>query len=79
MELDDKAINEALVKGIGTVDTTERNATWGQVDQKVMENASVVPLFYRKNLLYRPESAANVSVTDAYLGMYDYVQLTSTK
>ncbi|AGJ57406.1 ABC transporter substrate-binding protein [Streptomyces sp. FT05W] len=79
MELDDKAINELLVKGIGTVDTTARNATWGEVDQKVMENASVVPLFYRKNLLYRPDSAANVTVTDAYLGMYDYVLMTSTK
>ncbi|MFD9422078.1 MULTISPECIES: ABC transporter substrate-binding protein [unclassified Streptomyces] len=79
MELDDKGVNEALVKGIGTVDTTERNAAWGEVDQKVMENASVVPLFYRKNLLYRPDSAANVTVTDAYLGMYDYVLMTSTK
>ncbi|WP_329029058.1 MULTISPECIES: ABC transporter substrate-binding protein [unclassified Streptomyces] len=79
MELNDKGINELLVKGIGTVDTAERNATWGEVDQKVMENASVVPLFYRKNLLYRPDSAANVTVTDAYLGMYDYVLMTSTK
>ncbi|NEC65407.1 ABC transporter substrate-binding protein [Streptomyces sp. SID9727] len=79
MELNDKGINELLVKGIGTVDTTQRNATWGEVDQKVMENASVVPLFYRKNLLYRPDSAANVTVTDAYLGMYDYVLMTSTK
>ncbi|WP_405900007.1 ABC transporter substrate-binding protein [Streptomyces sp. NBC_00727] len=79
MELDDKGINNLLVKGIGTVDTAERNATWGEVDQKVMENASVVPLFYRKNLLYRPDSAANVTVTDAYLGMYDYVLMTSTK
>ncbi|MFJ6436281.1 ABC transporter substrate-binding protein [Streptomyces sp. NPDC091416] len=79
MELNDKGINELLVKGIGTVDTTARNATWGEVDQKVMENASVVPLFYRKNLLYRPASAANVTVTDAYLGMYDYVLMTSTK
>ncbi|MFS0693429.1 ABC transporter substrate-binding protein [Streptomyces nitrosporeus] len=79
MELDDKGINELIVKGIGTVDTAARNATWGEVDQKVMENASVVPLFYRKNLLYRPDSAANVTVTDAYLGMYDYVLMTSTK
>lgn len=79
MELNDKGINELLVKGIGTVDTAARNATWGEVDQKVMENASVVPLFYRKNLLYRPDSAANVTVTDAYLGMYDYVLMTSTK
>ncbi|MFF7336628.1 ABC transporter substrate-binding protein [Streptomyces sp. NPDC008163] len=79
MELNDKGINELLVKGIGTVDTTQRNATWGEVDQKVMENASVVPLFYRKNLLYRPASAANVTVTDAYLGMYDYVLMSSSK
>lgn len=79
MELNDKGINELLVKGIGTVDTAARNATWGEVDQKVLENASVVPLFYRKNLLYRPDSAANVTVTDAYLGMYDYVLMTSTK
>lgn len=79
MELNDPKINAALTKGIGTVDTTARNAAWGEVDQMVMENASVVPLFYRKNLLYRPDSAANVTVTDAYLGMYDYVLMTSTK
>ncbi|MEU1123249.1 ABC transporter substrate-binding protein [Streptomyces sp. NPDC005899] len=79
MELNDKAVNDLLVKGIGTVDTTARNATWGEVDQKVMENASVVPLAYRKSLLYRPDSAANVTVTNAYLGMYDYVLMTSTK
>uniref|UniRef100_A0AAU3GQ17 ABC transporter substrate-binding protein n=1 Tax=Streptomyces sp. NBC_01401 TaxID=2903854 RepID=A0AAU3GQ17_9ACTN len=79
MELDEKPINDLLVKGIGTVDTTERNATWGEVDQKVMENASVVPLFYRKNLLYRPDSAQNVTVANSYLGMYDYVLMSSAK
>ncbi|AEN12502.1 MULTISPECIES: ABC transporter substrate-binding protein [unclassified Streptomyces] len=79
MELDDKGVNDLLVKGIGTVDTEARNATWGEVDQKVMENASVVPLAYRKSLLYRPDSAANVTVTNAYLGMYDYLLMTSTK
>lgn len=79
MELNDPKINAALVKAIGTVDTTERNAAWGDIDQQVMENASVVPLFYRKNLLYRPASATNVTVTDAYLGMYDYVLMSSSK
>lgn len=79
MELNDPKINAALVKAIGTVDTTERNAAWGAIDQQVMENASVVPLFYRKNLLYRPASATNVTVTDAYLGMYDYVLMSSSK
>ncbi|MFE2373474.1 ABC transporter substrate-binding protein [Streptomyces sp. NPDC059398] len=79
MELDDPKINAEIVKGIGTLDNAKRNATWGQVDQMVMENASLVPLFYRKNLLYRPDSAANVTVSQAYLGMYDYVLMTSTK
>lgn len=79
MELDDKRINTALADGIGTVDDAAREKIWGDVDQMVMENASVVPLFYRKNLLYRPDSSANVTVTEAYLGMYDYVLMTSTK
>ncbi|MFJ3694197.1 ABC transporter substrate-binding protein [Streptomyces sp. NPDC090052] len=79
MELNDPKINAEIVKGIGTLDTTKRNATWGTVDQMVMENASLVPLFYRKNLLYRPDSAANVTVSQAYLGMYDYALMTSTK
>ncbi|MGW6744795.1 ABC transporter substrate-binding protein [Streptomyces sp. NPDC055025] len=79
MELNDPKINKALSDGIGTVDPAARQAAWGNVDQLVMENASVVPLFYRKNLLYRPASAGNVTVTEAYLGMYDYTLLTSTK
>jgi peptide/nickel transport system substrate-binding protein len=79
MELNDPKINADLVKGIGTVDAAARDAIWGQIDQEVMENASVVPLIYRKNLLYRPKSATNVTVTDAYLGMYDYTLLSSSK
>jgi peptide/nickel transport system substrate-binding protein len=79
MELNDAKINAALAKGIATTDATARNAIWGDVDQMVMENASVVPLVYRKNLLYRPPSATNVTVTDAYLGMYDYTLLSSSK
>jgi peptide/nickel transport system substrate-binding protein len=78
-ELDDPKINKALADGIGTLDDTEREKIWGEIDRMVAENASIVPLFYRKNLLYRPDSAANVTVTEAYLGMYDYVLMTSTK
>ncbi|QXE34544.1 ABC transporter substrate-binding protein [Streptomyces sp. GMY02] len=79
MELNDPKINKALTDGIGTVDPAARTAAWGNVDEMVMQNASVVPLFYKKNLLYRPDSAANVTVTEAYLGMYDYVLMSSTK
>ncbi|MFE4370600.1 ABC transporter substrate-binding protein [Streptomyces sp. NPDC056835] len=79
MELNDPAINKALTDGIGTLDATARGDKWGEVDKLVMENASAVPLFYRKNLLYRPESATNVTVAESYLGMYDYVLMGSSK
>ncbi|GAA1200587.1 ABC transporter substrate-binding protein [Streptomyces hebeiensis] len=79
MELDDPKINKALQDGIGTIDDAQRQAKWGEVDKLVAENASVVPLFYKKNLLYRPESATNVTVAEAYLGMYDYVLMGSAK
>ncbi len=79
MELDDPKINKALTDAIANTDDAARTKAWGDIDKMVMDNASVVPLIYRKNLLYRPESAANVTVTQAYLGMYDYTLLSSTK
>lgn len=78
MELDDPTINKALSDGIAQTDADARTKAWGGVDKLVMENASVVPLIYRKNLLYRPDSATNVTVTQAYLGMYDYLLIGST-
>ncbi|MET8406637.1 ABC transporter substrate-binding protein [Streptomyces sp. NPDC005195] len=78
-ELNDPAINKALNEGIANTDATARTKAWGEVDKLVMENASVVPLVYRKNLLMRPTSATNVTVTQAYLGMYDYLLMGSAK
>ncbi|GGX53566.1 ABC transporter substrate-binding protein [Streptomyces chartreusis] len=79
MELNDPKINKALTDAIANTDDAARTKAWGEIDKMVMDNASVVPLIYRKNLLFRPESAANVTVTQAYLGMYDYTLLSSTK
>jgi len=79
MELNDPKINKALTDAIANTDSAARTKAWGDIDKMVMDNASVVPLIYRKNLLFRPESAANVTVTQAYLGMYDYTLLSSTK
>ncbi|WP_405611966.1 ABC transporter substrate-binding protein [Streptomyces sp. NBC_01508] len=78
MELDDPKINKALSDGIAQTDDAARTKAWGEVDKMVLENASAVPLIYRKNLLYRPDSATNVTVTQAYLGMYDYLLIGST-
>ncbi|MET8634719.1 ABC transporter substrate-binding protein [Streptomyces sp. NPDC004096] len=79
MELNDPAINKALADAIANTDATARTKAWGDIDKMIMDNGSVVPLVYRKNLLIRPTSATNVTVTQAYLGMYDYTLLSSSK
>ncbi|MER6422594.1 ABC transporter substrate-binding protein [Streptomyces sp. NPDC001137] len=79
MELNDPKINDALKSAIANTDSAARTKAWGDIDKMVMDNGSVVPLLYRKNLLLRPTSATNVTVTQAYLGMYDYLLLSSSK
>jgi peptide/nickel transport system substrate-binding protein len=79
MELNDPKINKALSDAIANTDASVRTKAWGDIDKMVMDNGSVVPLIYRKNLLIRPTSATNVTVTQAYLGMYDYTLLGSSK
>ncbi|MEU8973664.1 ABC transporter substrate-binding protein [Streptomyces monashensis] len=78
-ELDDPKINAALKAAISNTDAAARTKAWGDIDKMVQDNASIVPLVYRKNLLIRPTSATNVTVTQAYLGMYDYLLLSSSK
>ncbi|NUT42654.1 MAG: ABC transporter substrate-binding protein [Thermoactinospora sp.] len=74
MELNDKAVNDLLDKGIQTTDPAERNKIWAEVDKKVMESAAFVPFVYEKTLIYRPANLTNVYVHPAY-GMYDYTWL----
>jgi peptide/nickel transport system substrate-binding protein len=78
-ELNDPKINAALKAAISNTDAAARTKAWGDIDKMVQDNASVVPLVYRKNLLIRPSSATNVTVTQAYLGMYDYLLMSSSK
>jgi ABC-type transport system substrate-binding protein len=73
-ELNDPTINKMVSDAIANTDTAARTAAWGQIDKAVMDQAVIVPLVYRKDLLYRPTSATNVFVTQAY-GMYDYLTI----
>ena len=77
-ELDVPEVNSALKAAIENTDSAARTKAWGDIDQLVMKNAALVPLVYRKDLLYRPTSATNVFVTAAY-GMYDYLLMGSSK
>lgn len=72
------AADALLDKALQTTEKTAREKIWGQIDQVVMENASVLPGIWSKGLLYRPPNLTNVFVNDAF-GMYDYTVLGTNK
>ena len=76
-ETNDPQINSMLDAAIQNTDTSAREKAWGDIDKAMMDQAAIVPLVYRKDLLYRPATATNVFVTQAY-GMYEYL-LIGTK
>ena len=76
-ELNDPNINKMLDAAIQNTDQSAREAAWGKIDKAIMAQAVMVPLTYRKDLLFRPAAATNVFVTQAY-GMYEYL-LIGTK
>jgi peptide/nickel transport system substrate-binding protein len=73
-ELNNPQINSMLDDAIQNTDNAAREKAWGDIDKAVMDQAAIVPLTYRLDLLYRPDSATNVFVTPAY-GMYDYLTI----
>jgi len=56
-------------------DEAGRNAVYQQIDQAVMEDASIIPMLYAKNLYYRNPKLTNVFINYGYSGMYDYANL----
>ncbi|WP_034090060.1 ABC transporter substrate-binding protein [Streptacidiphilus albus] len=73
-ELNDPVINNLLNSAIATPDVATRTVDWGTIDKDAMADAGIVPLLYRKDLLYRPSNATNVFVNESY-GMYDYANI----
>jgi peptide/nickel transport system substrate-binding protein len=72
------AVDKLIDKALATTNATARNAIWGNVDQLVNENASVVLGVWSKGLLFRPDNLTNVFVNDGF-GMYDYTALGTTR
>ncbi|MBO3752296.1 ABC transporter substrate-binding protein [Streptosporangiaceae bacterium NEAU-GS5] len=58
-------------------DTAKRDAIWGQIDQKVMEGAYVLPEVWSKGLLVRGKDVTNTFINNAYQ-MYDYLNMGKT-
>jgi peptide/nickel transport system substrate-binding protein len=66
----DKMLDQALQE----TDAGKREAYWAQIDQRVMEDASVLPGIWARGLLYRGKALKNVFITDGFQ-MYDYTAL----
>ena len=67
-------VDQLLDKAVAETDKGKREALWGQIDKRVMEDAVILPGLFSKSLLIRGEGLTNVYITEAY-GMYDYVAL----
>ncbi|HEX6871758.1 MAG TPA: ABC transporter substrate-binding protein [Micromonosporaceae bacterium] len=66
----DQMIDQALAE----TDVTKREALWGQIDKRVMEEAVILPGIYAKSLLIRGKGVTNVFINEAF-GMYDYLAM----
>ncbi len=71
-------VDSKLDAALQELDETKRNADWGAIDKRVMEEGVIYPGVYAKSLLIRPKNATNVFVSDAF-GMYDYLALGAQK
>ena len=63
-----------LDAALAETDVAKRNIIWGNIDQRVMQEAVILPVIFAKGLLVRGKGLTNVFVNQAY-GMYDYVAL----
>jgi peptide/nickel transport system substrate-binding protein len=73
--VNDPAVDQLIDKAAVTADSTARNAIWGQIDAKVMDDAFLVPFINLKQLFYRPPGLKNVYANQGLGNYYDYTQL----
>lgn len=67
-------VDKMLDTAIAETDTAKREAIWGQIDNRVMQEAVILPGIYAKSLVIRPKKLTNIFVNQAY-GEYDYLSL----
>jgi len=70
----DPEVDKMLDAAVAETDTTKREASWGAIDKKVMEDAYILPGVYAKSMLIRPKKLTNIFISQAY-NMYDYTSL----
>ncbi|WP_328463144.1 ABC transporter substrate-binding protein [Actinoplanes sp. NBC_00393] len=67
-------VDQMLDAAVAETDNAKREAQWGPIDKRVMEEAVILPGIVAKSLIIRPKTLSNVFVSDAY-NMYDYLSL----
>jgi peptide/nickel transport system substrate-binding protein len=67
-------VDKMLDTAVAETDQAKRDAQWGPIDKRVMEEAVILPGVYAKSLMIRPKRLSNVFVSEAY-SMYDYLSL----
>ena len=67
-------VDRLLDQAIAETDPAKREALWGPIDERVMQEAVILPGVYAKSLIIRPKTLSNVFISEAY-NMYDYLSL----
>jgi peptide/nickel transport system substrate-binding protein len=70
----DPDVDKLLDQAQNELDVTKRNGIWGEIDKKVMEDATIYPGVYAKALLIRGKGLTNVWINQQF-GYYDYLAL----
>ncbi|MFE1249359.1 ABC transporter substrate-binding protein [Streptomyces sp. NPDC058735] len=71
----DKAIDGLFDKYTTTLDDAGKTEIATEINHKVMEGGYYLPFVFEKFINWRSSRLANVYTTDAYSGMYDFVNL----
>lgn len=67
-------VDQMLDAAIAETDTAKREPMWAQIDERVMQEAVILPGVYSKSLIVRGKGLTNVFINENY-GMYDYLSL----
>ncbi|MDH2430690.1 ABC transporter substrate-binding protein [Sphaerisporangium sp. TRM90804] len=70
----DPEVDKMLDQAAEQTDVAAREAIWGQIDQKVMEGAYILPGLWAKSLLIRGKGLTNLYVSNS-TNMYDYLNM----
>ncbi|MGY1578634.1 ABC transporter substrate-binding protein [Streptomyces sp. MN13] len=73
--INDKAIDGLFDEYVKTLDDAGKTKIATEINHKVMDGAYYLPFVFERFLNWRSDRLANVYTTDAYSGMYDFVNL----